>query len=89
LIFTGIGATLARPNARPNAQDEREPVIGAVSFGAVVMMVIITTLVTPPLLKWSIERATLRSEPPDLRIREMGGGNNEHSATAKHPQSGI
>ncbi len=24
-----------------------------------------TTLVTPPLLKWSLERATLRSEPPD------------------------
>ncbi len=44
LIFAGIGATLTLPNA----QGVSEPVIGAASFGAVVIMVIITTLVTPP-----------------------------------------
>jgi uncharacterized paraquat-inducible protein A len=65
LIFAGIGATLTLPNA----QGVSEPVIGAASFGAVVIMVIITTLVTPPLLKWSLERATPRSEPPDRGIR--------------------
>ena len=85
LIFAGIGATLTLPNA----QGESEPVIGAASFGAVVIMVIITTLVTPPLLKWSLERATLRSEPPDRGIREMGGENDEYSATGEHPKSGI
>ncbi|MGH9935902.1 MAG: cation:proton antiporter [Blastocatellia bacterium] len=67
LIFAGIGATLTMPNA----QGESEPVIGVASFGAVVIMVIITTLVTPPLLKWSLERATPRSEPPDRGIRMM------------------
>lgn len=85
LIFAGIGATLTLPNA----QGVSEPVVGAASFGAVVIMVIITTLVTPPLLKWSLERATLRSEPPDDGIREMDGENNEYSATGEHPQSRI
>ncbi|MCI0391725.1 MAG: cation:proton antiporter [Acidobacteria bacterium] len=85
LIFAGIGATLTLPNA----QGVSEPVIGAASFGAVVIMVIITTLVTPPLLKWSLDRATLRSEPPDPGIQEMGGENDEHSATGEHPQSTI
>jgi len=37
----------------PNALGVHEPVIGAATFGAIVMMVIVTTLVTPPLLKWS------------------------------------
>jgi hypothetical protein len=31
----------------------------------------------------------LRSEPPGRRIREMDGGNDEHSTTNEHPQSGI
>jgi Na+:H+ antiporter len=52
LIFAGIGATLVLPNA----SGVNEPVIGPPTFGAVVIMVIITTLVTPPLLKWSLER---------------------------------
>jgi Kef-type K+ transport system membrane component KefB len=60
LIFAGIGATLTLPNA----QGVSEPVVGAATFGAVVIMVIITTLVTPPLLKWSLDRATsVRSHP--------------------------
>ena len=44
LIFAGIGATLMLPASN----GVREPVINAATFGAVVIMVIITTLVTPP-----------------------------------------
>jgi Kef-type K+ transport system membrane component KefB len=55
LIFAGIGATLMLPNA----QGTPEPVIGSATFAAVVIMVVLTTLVTPPLLKWS-----LASTPP-------------------------
>lgn len=52
LIFAGIGATLMLPNA----QGVSEPVIGAGTFGVIVMMVIVTTLITPPALKWSLAR---------------------------------
>jgi len=52
LIFAGIGATLMLPNARGIS----EPVISPTTFGAIVIMVIVTTLVTPPALKWSLGR---------------------------------
>ena len=52
LIFAGIGATLMLPNE----QGVSEPVIGAGTFGVIVMMVIVTTLLTPPALKWSLAR---------------------------------
>lgn len=52
LIFAGIGATLVLPTAA----GVNAPVIGPSTFGAVVIMVIITTLVTPPALKWSLGR---------------------------------
>jgi Kef-type K+ transport system membrane component KefB len=52
LIFAGIGATLMLPTAAGVV----EPVIGPATFGAVVIMVLVTTLVTPPLLKWSLAR---------------------------------
>jgi Kef-type K+ transport system membrane component KefB len=52
LIVAGIGATLMLPNATGTVT----PVVGADTFGAVVIMVMVTTLVTPPLLK-----RTLRS----------------------------
>jgi Na+:H+ antiporter len=52
LIIAGIGATLMLPNTSGIS----EAVIGSATFGAIVIMVIITTLVTPPLLKWSLER---------------------------------
>jgi Kef-type K+ transport system membrane component KefB len=42
LIFAGIGARLVL---------DGHPVIGAGTYSAVVIMVIVTTLVTPPLLK--------------------------------------
>jgi Kef-type K+ transport system membrane component KefB len=52
LIFAGIGATLMLPNA----SGVNEPVISSAVFGAVVIMVIITTLITPIALKWSLGR---------------------------------
>ena len=54
LILAGIGATLFLPNA----QGVSEPVVGTVTFGAVVLMVIATTLITPPLLKWTMGART-------------------------------
>jgi Kef-type K+ transport system membrane component KefB len=55
LIFAGIGATLMLPTTN----GVNEPVINSATFGAVVIMVIITTLVTPPSLKWSLGRRPL------------------------------
>ena len=52
LILAGIGATLSLPNL----QGVNEPVVGRTTFGAIVLMVITTTLITPPLLKWSLGR---------------------------------
>jgi Na+:H+ antiporter len=52
LIFAGIGATLMLPSA----SGENVPVINSAIFGAVVIMVIITTLITPITLKWSLGR---------------------------------
>jgi Kef-type K+ transport system membrane component KefB len=52
LIFAGIGATLMLPDILGIPQ----PVISSGTFGVVVIMVIVTTLVTPPLLKWSLAR---------------------------------
>jgi Kef-type K+ transport system membrane component KefB len=49
LIFAGIGAGLSFGGA---------PVIGPVTYSAVVLMVMITTLLTPPLLKWSLSSGT-------------------------------
>jgi hypothetical protein len=40
----------------PNAQGVSEAVIDAGTFGAIVGMVIITTLVTPFALEWSFKR---------------------------------
>lgn len=52
LIFAGIGATLMLPST----SGVDEPVIGPATFGAVVIMVIITTMITPPALKWALGR---------------------------------
>ena len=56
LIFAGIGATLMLPSASGVSQ----PVISSAIFGAVVIMVIITTLITPIALKWSLGRKRAR-----------------------------
>jgi Kef-type K+ transport system membrane component KefB len=58
LIFAGIGATLMLPDASGIST----AVIGPTTFGAIVIMVIITTLVTPPALKWSLGRKARRQE---------------------------
>ena len=65
----GIGATLMLPNA----QGHKEPVIGSATFGAVIIMVIITTLITPPVLKWSLVRQQLTDEAqPSNAIQDAG-----------------
>ena len=56
LIFAGIGATLMLPSATGVS----EPVINSAVFGAVVIMVIITTLITPLALKWALGRQSSR-----------------------------
>ena len=52
LIFAGIGVSLMLPNA----QGVSEPVVSAATFSVVVIMVIVTTLLTPPALKWAMGR---------------------------------
>lgn len=54
LIFANIGAGLVL---------DGEAVIGPNAFSAVVIMVMVTTLVTPPLLRWSLSRP--RADAPD------------------------
>jgi Kef-type K+ transport system membrane component KefB len=50
LIFANVGAGLTLDDV---------PIIGPSTFSAVVLMVIVTTLVTPPALKWSLGRANM------------------------------
>jgi Kef-type K+ transport system membrane component KefB len=52
LIFAAVGQGLVIRNAA----GEPEPVVNAATFAAVVAMVLVTTLITPPLLKWSLSR---------------------------------
>jgi Kef-type K+ transport system membrane component KefB len=76
LIFAGIGATLMLPNA----QGVNEPVIGAATFGAVVIMVILTTLVTPPALKWSLQRASATAHATTgAAVREIAEERTENT----------
>jgi Kef-type K+ transport system membrane component KefB len=60
LIFAGIGSTLVVRNAL----GVEEPVISSSTFSAIVIMVILTTLVTPPALKWAMGRK--RKHPPSV-----------------------
>ncbi|HEY0171347.1 MAG TPA: cation:proton antiporter [Pyrinomonadaceae bacterium] len=69
LIFAGIGASLTLPDA----SGAPHPVIGPATFGAVVIMVIVTTLVTPPALKWSLQRTPADPDPAhDEAVTEVG-----------------
>jgi Kef-type K+ transport system membrane component KefB len=70
LIFAGLGATLMLPNA----QGVLEPVIGAGTFGVIVIMVLVTTIVTPPALKRVLSRtaSVTQIDPPSLMISEVG-----------------
>ena len=45
LIFAGVGRSL---------KVEGQPVIDDNTFSAIIVMVMITTMVTPPLLKWAL-----------------------------------
>lgn len=58
LIFANEGRRLM---ASPAPGQPLEPVISAGTYSAVVVMVMITTMVTPPLLKWSLLRGTPNS----------------------------
>jgi Kef-type K+ transport system membrane component KefB len=51
LIFANVGAGLTLEGA---------PVISPSIFSAIVVMVVVTTMVTPPALKWSLARGTPR-----------------------------
>jgi Kef-type K+ transport system membrane component KefB len=52
LIFAGVGARIMLDGV---------PLISPPAFAAVVLMVIVTTLVTPPALKWSLARVRERT----------------------------
>ena len=52
LIFAGIGVTL---------QLNGKPLIDPAVFGAVVIMVIVTTVATPPLIKWRMAKGKITS----------------------------
>jgi Kef-type K+ transport system membrane component KefB len=49
LIFANIGLGL---------HVKGEPIISPAVYGAVVIVVVLTTFVTPPLLTWSLSRKT-------------------------------
>jgi len=65
LIFAGIGATLMLPNA----QGTGEPIIGPETFGAVVVMVVVTTLITPPALKWALQRTPRKLSTASNKVK--------------------
>ncbi|MCL5104416.1 MAG: cation:proton antiporter [Armatimonadetes bacterium] len=54
LIFAAIGAKLTM---------DGHPVVSQSTFSAVVIMVVVTTMITPPALKWSLTRSA-RVRPP-------------------------
>jgi Kef-type K+ transport system membrane component KefB len=58
LIFAGLGATLLVTNAG----GAREPVVSPTTYGAIIVTVVATTLVTPPALKWAMARGR-RDDP--------------------------
>jgi len=64
LIVAGIGATLMLPNATGALQ----PVVSAGTFGAVVIMVVITTLLTPPLLKMALSRKSAKQKAEGRKL---------------------
>ena len=57
LIFAGIGTGLTLPNIH----GMNDPVINSATFSAIVVMVVVTTLVTPPVLKWAFSRKAVYS----------------------------
>ncbi|HXF95465.1 MAG TPA: cation:proton antiporter [Gemmatimonadales bacterium] len=58
LIFASIGMSLTIGG---------EPVVSQAIYSAVVIMVIVTTMATPPALKWSLARGERRRASPEAR----------------------
>jgi Kef-type K+ transport system membrane component KefB len=52
LIFAGLGATLTLAG---------RPILSSTTFSALVLMIVLTTFITPPLLKMALERRSSRS----------------------------
>ncbi len=50
LIFANVGLALVAPNG--------DSVISPDTYSAIIVMVILTTMITPPLLKWSLNKPT-------------------------------
>lgn len=55
LIFANVGHSLSIKG---------EPVVSDQTYSAIIVMVILTTMVTPPLLKWSLNKPTDRPPEP-------------------------
>ncbi|HEU5309882.1 MAG TPA: cation:proton antiporter [Candidatus Eisenbacteria bacterium] len=72
LIFANIGMTLSVGG---------ESVITAATYSAVVIMVMVTTLVTPPLLQWSIRRRERRDGDTAGRAKPRGGSREKARAS--------
>jgi Kef-type K+ transport system membrane component KefB len=65
LIFASVGAALTL-----NGQ----PVISQPVFSAIVVMVVVTTMITPPALKWSVGRHRDRQPTPEAPAAEVSVG---------------
>lgn len=59
LIFAGVGRSL---------KIQGKPVIDDNTFSAIVVMVMITTMVTPPLLKWSLTKGDKKSADAENNV---------------------
>ena len=55
LIFAGVGLGMSIKG---------EPVVSGDTYSAIIVMVILTTMVTPPLLKWALDKPTVETPPP-------------------------
>ncbi len=75
LIFAATGASLLLAG---------EPVISQQTYAAIVLMVMITTMVTPPLLAWSLRRAPAITAA-SLVLLLACGGNGASAATPRGP----
>lgn len=75
LIFAGIGASLVLDGA---------PVISPAIYSAVVIMVMVTTLVTPPALTWSLLRHEKNGKPQINPTGSLAG-----APTSETPDSTI
>ena len=77
LIFAGIGADLVLHG---------HPVISESVFGAVVIMVIVTTLITPPALQYTLARGDRLKEARDELERAADGTSERARSQQREPQ---